>query len=127
MTLVCQNTLRQTGCSVPQDVVYAFALSFGRVCHFASQNLRNFRVGERAIPVPNVTRNAHAKDCAVQIQRVTHARRTGFSRSFSTVCGFSDAKPRNSAQRDANPNWLKYLASATLRNILKNSEKPSLN
>jgi len=33
MTLVCQNTLRQTGCSVPQDVVYAFALSFGRVCH----------------------------------------------------------------------------------------------
>jgi hypothetical protein len=113
MTLVCQNTLRQTGCSVPQDVVYAFALSFGRVCHFASQILRNFRVGERAIPVPNVTRNAHATDSLFTV--------------VSTVCGFSDAKPRNSAQRDANPNWLKYLASATLRNILKNSEKPSLN
>jgi hypothetical protein len=46
LALVFYNALSQTSCSVPQDVVQAFSLSFVRACHFANQVLHDFHVGK---------------------------------------------------------------------------------
>jgi hypothetical protein len=41
----------------------------------------------------------------------------------STVCEIFRAKPCDSAQRGANTEWLKHLASAMLRKVVKREQK----
>jgi hypothetical protein len=53
-----------------------------------------------------------------------HAARTNIIFTVaSTECEISAAKRRNSAQRCANPKWLRHLASEMLRKVVHRTQK----